>query len=186
METVIGPYYVCYFCFCPFVVVYDYEAMRPSISREAILNGPRTMWRYKDLLPVETDQVVDISAGYTPLVKADNLGRKLGLEQLYIKNDSVNPSFSFKDRVVSVAVTKAVEFGFDTVACASTGNLAGSVAAHAARAGMKAYVLIPADLEKGKVVGASIYGPNVVAVRGTYDDVNRLCSELVDLSLIHI
>jgi len=179
-ETEIGPYNVCDYCFGPLEVVYDYEAMRPSVSREAILNGPRTMWRYKDLLPVETDQVVDISAGYTPLVKADNLGRKLGLEQLYIKNDSVNPSFSFKDRVVSVAVTKAVEFGFDTVACASTGNLAGSVAAHAARAGMKAYVFIPADLEKGKVVGASIYGPNVVAVRGTYDDVNRLCSELVD------
>ena len=179
-ETEIGPYNVCDYCFGPLEVVYDYEAMRPSISREAILNGPRTMWRYKDLLPVESDQVVDISAGYTPLVKADNLGKKLGLEQLYIKNDSVNPSFSFKDRVVSVAVTKAIEFGFDTVACASTGNLAGSVAAHAARAGMKAYVFIPADLEKGKVVGASIYGPNVVAVRGTYDDVNRLCSELVD------
>jgi len=138
------------------------------------------MWRYKDLLPVDADKVIDISAGYTPLVKADNLGKKLGLEQLYIKNDSVNPTFSFKDRVVSVAVTKAVEFGFDTVACASTGNLAGSVAAHAARAGMKAYVFIPEDLERGKVVGASIYGPTVVAVRGTYDDVNRLCSELSD------
>ena len=119
-------------------------------------------------------------AGYTPLLKADNLGKQLGLNNLYLKNDSVNPSFSFKDRVVSVAATKAVEFGFETIACASTGNLACSVAAHAARAGIDAIVFIPADLEKGKVIGAAIYGPTLVAVDGTYDEVNRLCSEVGD------
>jgi threonine synthase len=123
---------------------------------------------------------VDINAGFTPLIKAKNLARSLGLEELYLKNDTVNPSFSFKDRVVAVASTKALEFGFDTLACASTGNLAGSVAAHAARAGMRAFVFIPADLERGKIVGAAVYGPNLIAVDGSYDDVNRLCSELSD------
>jgi threonine synthase len=123
---------------------------------------------------------VDINAGFTPLIKARNLGRYLGLENLYIKNDSVNPSFSFKDRVVAVAAAKALEFGFDTFACASTGNLACSVAAHAARAGVKAVVFIPADLEAGKILGAAIYNPTLVAIDGSYDDVNRLCSEVAD------
>jgi threonine synthase len=138
------------------------------------------MWRYRDLLPVEREQVVDLNAGFTPLVKATNLGRLLGLDELYLKNDCVNPSYSFKDRVVSVAATKALEFGFTTLACASTGNLACAVAAHAARAGLQAYVFIPSDLEQGKILGAAIYGPTIVAVKGTYDDVNRLCSELAD------
>ena len=135
------------------------------------------MWRYKDLLSVE-GEVVDIGTGFTPLVKTDNLGDELGLDQLYIKNDCLNPTYSFKDRPVSVAVTKAQEFGFDTVACASTGNLAASVAAHAAKAKMKAYVFVPAGVELGKLVGAAIYNPVLVKVEGSYDDVNRLCAEL--------
>ena len=138
------------------------------------------MWRYEDLLPVDASNAVDLKTGFTPLIKANNLGRILGLDHLYIKNDAVNPTNSFKDRVVSVASTKAMEYEFKTLACASTGNLAGSVAAHAAKAGMSSYIFIPSDLERGKVVGAAIYGPTVVAVDGSYDDVNRLCSELAD------
>jgi threonine synthase len=137
------------------------------------------MWRYKELLPI-SGEVVDIGTGFTPLTRADNLGRELGLRQLYLKNDCLNPTYSFKDRVVSVAATKAKEFGFSAIACTSTGNLAGSVAAHAARAGLKAYIFIPADLEQGKIVGAAIYNPTLVAVNGNYDEVNRLCSELAD------
>jgi threonine synthase len=174
------PLNVCDFCFGPLEVTYDYDAISKDISREKISQGPRTLWRYHHLLPVDADNAVDISAGFTPLIKSKNLARSLGLKELYLKNDSVNPSFSFKDRVVAVASTKALEFGFDTLACASTGNLAGSVAAHAARAGMRAFVFIPADLEKGKIVGAAVYGPTLVAVDGSYDDVNRLCSELSD------
>ncbi|MDE2899608.1 MAG: threonine synthase [Chloroflexota bacterium] len=174
------PLNVCEFCFGPLEVVYDYEAISRVVSRERILNGPLTMWRYQDLLPVDGDNAVDLQTGFTPLMKAPNLGRMLGLDHLYIKNDAVNPTNSFKDRVVSVASTKALEYEFKTLACASTGNLAGSVAAHAARAGMTAYIFIPADLEKGKVIGAAIYGPTVVAINGSYDDVNRLCSELAD------
>ena len=176
----IEPINVCDFCFGPLEIVYDYDSIARVISRERISKGPLTMWRYQDLLPVDGKEAVDIDAGFTPLIKSKNLGKLLGLDNLYIKNDSVNPSFSFKDRVVSVAATKAREFGFDTLACASTGNLACSVAAHAARAGMKAVVFIPADLEHGKVIGAAIYGPMVVAVNGTYDEVNRLCSEVAD------
>ena len=174
------PLNVCEFCFGPLEVAYDYEAISRAISRERIQNGPLTMWRYQDLLPVDGDHAVDLQTGFTPLMKAPNLGRLLGLDHLYIKNDAVNPTNSFKDRVVSVASTKALEYEFKTLACASTGNLAGSVAAHAARAGMNAYIFIPADLEKGKVVGAAIYGPTLVAINGSYDDVNRLCSELAD------
>ena len=174
------PINVCDFCFGPLEIVYDYEAIARVISREKIARGPLSMWRYADLLPVDREQVVDINAGFTPLIKSRNLGQRLGLDNLYLKNDCVNPTYSFKDRVVAVAVTKALEFGFDTLACASTGNLACSVAAHAARAGLKAYVFIPADLEKGKVVGAAIYGPTLVAVKGSYDEVNRLCAELAD------
>ncbi|MEE9324295.1 MAG: threonine synthase [Dehalococcoidia bacterium] len=179
-EYALEPINVCDFCFGPLEVIYDYDAIADNISREKIAAGPFSMWRYKSLLPVNSDKVVDINAGFTPLLKADNLGKVLGLENLYLKNDCVNPSYSFKDRVVSVAATKAREFGFDTLACASTGNLAASVAAHAARAGFKAFVFIPADLEHGKVVGTAIYGPTLVAVRGSYDEVNRLCSEIAD------
>ena len=174
------PLNVCEFCFGPLEVAYDYEAIGRVISRERIQNGPLTMWRYQDLLPVDGENAVDMQTGFTPLLKAPNLGRLLGLDHLYIKNDAVNPTNSFKDRVVSVASTKALEYEFKTLACASTGNLAGSVAAHAARAGMSAYIFIPSDLEKGKVVGAAIYGPTLVAIDGSYDDVNRLCSELAD------
>lgn len=174
------PIHVCEFCFGPLEVVYDYEAIARNISREKILRGPLNIWRYRDLLPLSEERIVDINAGFTPLIKAENLGRELGIRELYVKNDCVNPTYSFKDRVVSVAITKALEFGFETVACASTGNLACSVAAHAARAGIDAYVFVPADLEQGKIVGAAIYEPTLVAVEGNYDEVNRLCSELAD------
>ena len=179
-EQPANPLNVCDFCFGPLEVVYDYATIAEVVSRDRIEAGPLSIWRYADLLPADGDDPVDIMAGYTPLLKADNLGKRLGLNNLYIKNDSVNPSFSFKDRVVSVAATKAREFGFETISCASTGNLACSVAAHAARAGMRAVVFIPSDLERGKVVGAAIYGPTLVAVDGTYDQVNRLCSEVAD------
>ena len=171
---------VCDFCFGPLEVEYDYNTISEVISTDRISQGPLSIWRYQDLLPASGESPVDIMAGFTPLLKAPNLGKRLGLSNLYIKNDSVNPSFSFKDRVVSVAATKAVEFGFETLACASTGNLACSVAAHAARAGIKSVVFIPSDLERGKVIGAAIYGPTMVAVDGTYDEVNRLCSEVGD------
>ena len=176
-EYPIQPMTVCEFCLSPLEVVYDYKAMAKALSREKLAAGPRSMWRYRDLLPTES-QEIDIGTGFTPLVKADNLGRELGLSQLYIKNDCLNPSYSFKDRVVSVAITKAREFGFDTVACASTGNLAASVAAHAAEADMKSYVFVPASVETGKLVGIAIYDPVLVTVEGSYDDVNRLCAQL--------
>ncbi len=174
------PIYVCDFCFGPLEVKYDFDRIKKATSRQKIQDGPRTIWRYDDLLPVSREKAINIGAGMTPLLKADNLGRELGLNNLWIKNDAVNPTYSFKDRVVSVASTKALEFGFGTLACASTGNLAGAVAAHGAKARMRTLVFIPADLETGKIIGAAIYGPTVVAVRGTYDDVNRLCSELSD------
>ena len=174
------PLNVCDFCFGPLEVAYDYSTISEVVSRESIGRGPLSIWRYSDLLPANSGDPVDIMAGFTPLIKARNLGKKLGLNNLYIKNDSVNPSFSFKDRVVSVAATKAVEFGFDTLACASTGNLACSVAAHAARAGIRSIVFVPHDLEWGKIIGAAVYGPTLVSVEGTYDEVNRLCSEVAD------
>ncbi|MEE9534600.1 MAG: threonine synthase [Acidimicrobiia bacterium] len=174
------PAHVCEFCFGPLEVFYDYEALSRTLSRERIGRGPPTIWRYADLLPCRAETAVDIGTGFTPLLRADNLGRLLGLNKLYIKNDCMNPTWSFKDRVVSVASSVAREFEFDTLACASTGNLANSVSAHAARAGMKAIVFIPSDLEQGKVVGSAVYGPTLVAVDGNYDEVNRLCSELSD------
>lgn len=175
------PIHVCEYCFGPLEVEYDYDVVRRMVSRAEIEAGPLTMWRYRHLLPVEDDgPIVDMHAGFTPLVKAENLGRVLGLNNLYIKNDTVNPTFSFKDRPVSVAAAKALQFGFDTLACASTGNLAGAVAAHAAKARMRACIFIPADLEPSKIVGAAIYQPTIVAVHGNYDDVNRLCSEIAD------
>ncbi|MQF69857.1 threonine synthase [SAR202 cluster bacterium AD-804-J14_MRT_500m] len=179
-EYPIEPLNVCDFCFGPLETVYDYESIARVVSRKRIEKGPLTIWRYQDLLPVDASNAVDIGAGFTPLIKSKNLGEALGLNNLYIKNDSVNPSFSFKDRVVSVAATKAVEFGFDTLSCASTGNLAGAVAAHAARAGMRSVVFIPADLEMGKVISAAVYGPTIVSIEGSYDEVNRLCSEVAD------
>jgi threonine synthase len=171
---------VCDFCFGPLEVVYDYEAIAKITSRERIESGPRSLWRYVDFLPADYNPDVDINAGFTPLIRSKRLAAHLGLDELWIKNDSVNPSYSFKDRVVAVAAAKALELGFDTIACASTGNLACAVAAHAARGGMKAYVFIPSNLEFGKVLGAAIYDPTMIAIDGSYDDVNRLCSELAD------
>jgi threonine synthase len=174
--------HVCELCFGPLEVKYNYDEIRKVVSRRKIEDGPRSMWRYQDLLPVESASVATVigpHAGFTPMVRAKNLGAYLGLDELYIKNDTVNhPTLSFKDRVVSVALTRARELGFETVACASTGNLANSVAAHAAASGMKCYVFIPSDLEAAKVLGNLIYKPNVVEVEGNYDDVNRLCSEI--------
>src|SRR5579862_9923296 len=170
--------HVCDYCFGPLEVDYDYEAITASVTRERIERGPRTIWRYKDLLPVSDDAPVDLGAGFTPLVRADRLAAELGLGELWIKDDTANPTGSFKDRVVSVALTKARQLGFKVAACASTGNLANSVAAHAARAGMASVVLIPHDLEEAKVTMTAVYGGTVVAVRGSYDDVNRLCAEL--------
>ncbi|MBI4283254.1 MAG: threonine synthase [Chloroflexi bacterium] len=176
-EYPLQPRSLCDFCFSPLEVTYDYQAMAKGLSRKQIAKGPPSMWRYKGLLPVDGD-VVDIGSGFTPLVKADRLGQELGLDELYIKNDCLNPTYSFKDRPVAVATTKAREFGFDTIACASTGNLAASVAAHAAKAKMRAYVFVPADVEPGKLVGIAIYNPVLVTVNGNYDDVNRLCARL--------
>ena len=160
-------------------MVYGARAMSRGVTKDKITSGPPSMWRYRNLLPVD-DEIVDIGSGFTPLVKADNLGRELGLDQLYIKNDCLNPTHSFKDRVVSVAITKARELGFSIIACASTGNLAASVAAHAAKARLKSYVFIPYDIEQSKMISTAIYNPALVAVKGSYDDVNRLCSRLVE------
>ncbi len=177
LEYPIQPLNLCDSCLSPLEVTYDYESMAKAVTRESITGGPYSMYRYKDMLPVNGDPV-DIGTGFTPLVKADNLGKELGLDQLYVKNDCVNPTYSFKDRPVSVAVSKAQEFGFQAIACASTGNLAASVAGHAAKANMKAYVFVPSDTEPGKLVGAAIYNPVLVVVKGSYDDVNRLCARL--------
>ena len=176
----IEPINACEYCFGPLEVAYDYDSIARTVTRKSIAEGPHTIWRYHDFLPVEAENAVDLGTGFTPLLKADNLGKKLGLDNLYIKNDSVNPSFSFKDRPVSITTTKALEFGFEVLAYVSTGNLMGSVAAHGAKSGMKTVVFFPGDLESGKIVGASVYGPTMVAVDGSYDQVNRLCSELAD------
>jgi threonine synthase len=170
--------HVCEWCFGPLEVAYDYEAIRAATSRERIESGPLSMWRYADLLPAAAEGAVSLGAGFTPLVRADRLAAELGIGELWIKNDTVNPTGSFKDRVVSVALTKAQELGFKVAACASTGNLANSVAAHAAHAGMESVVFIPADLEAGKIVTTAVFGGRLVAVEGNYDDVNRLCAEL--------
>ena len=172
--------FVCQECFGPLEVSYDYAAIRSVISRELIESRPRSIWRYLELLPV-VEPRTGFNSGFTPLVRATRLARALGIDELYIKDDSVNhPTFSYKDRVVSVAATKAVEFGFPVFGCASTGNLAGSVAAHAARLALPCYVFIPDNLEPAKVLGAAIYKPTVIAVNGNYDDVNRLCTEIAD------
>ena len=165
--------------FGPLEVAYDYEEVARTLTRKAIEGRPRTLWRYRELLPLDGDPTVGRQVGGTPLVRADRLARALGVSELYIKNDAVNyPTLSFKDRVVAVALSKAVELGFQTVGCASTGNLANSVAANAASAGLEAYVLIPDNLEQGKVLGATIYGAKVIAIAGNYDQVNRLCSQI--------
>lgn len=168
-------------CFGPLEVSYDYDAIRRTVSRATIQAGPHSIWRYRPFLPVETDQPIDVGTGMTPLVQANRLARRLGLKSLYIKNDAVNmPTLSFKDRVVSVALTRARELGFCTVSCASTGNLANSTAAIAANAGLNCCVFIPADLEAGKILGTLIYNPTVMAVKGNYDQVNRLCCEVAN------
>ncbi len=171
--------HVCEDCFGPLEVAYDYASIGQALSRAVIEARPMNIWRYLELLPLSAPPTLGFDVGGTPLVRAKRLGEALGHRQLWVKNDAVcHPTLSFKDRVVSMALNKARELGFDTVACASTGNLANSTAAHAAAAGLQCYVLIPDDLEAGKVMGTSIYGPHLIAVRGTYDDVNRLCSEI--------
>jgi len=176
-----APIYTCEWCFGPLEVAYDYDAITANVSREKIASGPLSLWRYSDLLPVDGDPSVDLGTGFTPLVRAYRLAAELGLGEVWVKNDTRNPTNSFKDRVVSVALSKALDFGFKVAACASTGNLANSVAAHAALAGLRSYVFIPSDLEQGKVVTTAVYGGNLVAINGNYDDVNRLCAELAGL-----
>src|SRR5271154_4376137 len=171
--------HVCEFDFGPLEADYNYELIRHSISRQLIESRPRSMWRYRELLPIDGEPTVGLNTGFTPLVKADRLARALGVRELYVKNDAFNyPTLSFKDRVVSVALSRARELDFKVVACASTGNLANSVAANAASAGLTSYVLIPADLEQGKVIGSLVYGAHVIGIHGAYDQVNRLCSEI--------
>jgi threonine synthase len=171
--------HVCEFDFGPLEVAYDYDRIKKVLTRDVITARPKNMWRYRELLPVAQEPTVGRQAGYTPLVKADRLAKRLGIRELWIKNDAVNyPTLSFKDRVVSVALSRARELGFETVACASTGNLANAVAAQAASAGLKAYVFIPADLEQGKILNSLVYGANVISIKGHYDEVNRLCAEI--------
>ena len=171
--------FVCEYCFGSVEVDYDYEAIRRVLTKTALAERPKSLWRYRELLPIEGDPTVGLFSGYTPCFRAPRLAEELGVQELYIKDDSVShPTLSFKDRVVAIALTRAKELGFDTVACASTGNLANAVAAHAARAGLKRYIFIPADLEMGKVIASLIYQPTLVAVEGTYDEVNRLCAEI--------
>jgi threonine synthase len=173
-----GPRYHCDACFGPLEVTYDYDIIAREVPRRLISAGPCSIWRYRPLLPV--DGIVDLGTGWTPLLRAERLGREIGLRDLWIKNDSVNPTFSFKDRNVAVAVNQALAFGFDTFACASTGNLAGSVAGFAARAGLRSYVFVPADLEQNKLLSAMVYGATLVTVDGSYDAVNRLCTQIAD------
>jgi threonine synthase len=171
--------HVCEFDFGPLEADYNYDEIKHSISRSVIESRPHNMWRYRELLPIDGDPTVGLKTGFTPLIRADRLARALGVKELYIKNDAFNhPTLSFKDRVVSVALSRAKELGFKIVACASTGNLANSVAAHAAGAGLKSYVLIPADLEPNKVLNSLVYGTQVIGIHGPYDQVNRLCSEI--------
>lgn len=175
------PINICEFCFGPLEVVYQYDEIRKVLSREVIASRPQNMWRYAELLPLDKGPTVGLDVGCTPLVRANNLAKALGVSELYLKNDAVShPTLSFKDRVVAVAVSKAMEFGFKTVACASTGNLANAVAASAASAGLESYIFIPADLEQGKVIGTLVFGANLVGVEGSYDEVNRLCTEIAD------
>lgn len=174
-----APIHVCEFCFGPLEVDYNYEEIARHLTKEKIASRPTTMWRYRELLPIDGEPTVGKQVGFTPLIPAKNLAKALGVKEVWVKNDAVNyPTLSFKDRVVSVALSKALEFGFKVAACASTGNLANSVAANAASAGMESYIFIPHDLEKGKVLGTLVFGTNLIGIRGTYDEVNRLCSEI--------
>ncbi|MFP5264908.1 MAG: threonine synthase [Blastocatellia bacterium] len=171
----------CEDCFAPLEVDYDYAAISRVLSREVIASRAENLWRYRELLPLDAEPVVGRASGATPLIRAERLGRALGLNNLYVKNDGVNsPTLSFKDRVTAVAVNKAREFGLDAVGCASTGNLANSVAANAAAAGLPAYVLVPESLEPNKIIATAIYGAALIRVRGNYDDVNRLCTEIAE------
>src|SRR3954466_6703487 len=170
--------FVCDNCFGPLEVKYDYSGLDAGELRRKIQSGPLSIWRYADFLPFETRPQTALSAGMTPLVRADRLAARLGIREVWVKNDAANPTHSFKDRVVTVALAKARELGYEVVACASTGNLANAVAAHAAAAGLDSYVFIPSDLEEQKVLATGVYGTHVVAVNGTYDDVNRLCTQL--------
>ena len=171
--------YVCERCFGPLEVAYASRAgADPEALKRRIQAGPHSLWRYSDFLPVQAPPQGTLAAGWTPLLRADRLADELGLDEVWIKNDAANPTHSFKDRVVSVALARARELGFTTIACASTGNLANAVAAHAAAAGLESYVFIPSDLEEQKVLATGIYGTNLVSVRGNYDDVNRLCTEV--------
>jgi threonine synthase len=180
-EYPVAPLHVCETCFGPLEVNYDYAKIRAALTRAKIEARPHNLWRYRELLPVDHEPDVGPHSGFTPLVHCGRLGAELGLKNLYIKDDTVNhPTLSYKDRVVSVAITKAREFGFTTVSCASTGNLATAVAAHAARAGLKCFIFMPEGVEAGKIVGSTIYGAQVITIRGNYDDVNRLCSEIAD------
>ena len=180
-EYPVDPIYVCEFCFGPLEVVYDYEKIKQSLTRDKIQSRPHNLWRYRELLPIDGEPFDAFHSGFTPLVKADNLAKLLGVKELYIKDDSVShPTLSFKDRVVAVALAKAREFNFDTVACASTGNLAHAVSAQGARAGFKRFIFIPASLEYSKIIASLAYEPNLIAVDGNYDEVNRLCSEVAN------
>ncbi|CAN5830685.1 threonine synthase [soil metagenome] len=173
--------WVCDQCLGPLEVTYDYPAIARLVSRELIESRPKNLWRYREFLPIDGEPRTGLHSGFTPLVRATRLAERLGVRELYIKDDSVNhPTCSYKDRVVSVAATRAVELGFSVLACASTGNLANSVAAHAARLGLSCSVFIPDDLEPGKVAGAAVYRPRILAIRGNYDDVNRLCTQVAD------
>jgi threonine synthase len=174
-----SPIHVCEYCFGPLEVDYNYEEISRTLTKEKIEGRPPTMWRYRELLPIDGEPTVGTLAGFTPLISAKNLAKALGVQKVWVKNDAVSfPTLSFKDRVVSVALTKALEFNFKVAACASTGNLANSVAANASAAGMESYIFIPHDLEEGKIIGTLIYGTNLIGIRGTYDEVNRLCSEI--------
>ena len=178
-EYELGASYVCERCFGPLEVSYDHSGLGdPAELRRKIQAGPPSIWRYADFLPFDRRPQTGLDAGFTPLIRSDRLAERLGVGEVYVKNDAANPTHSFKDRVVNVAVAKAKELGFEVVACASTGNLANAVAAHAAAAGLESYVFVPADLEEQKILATGVYGTKLVAVRGNYDDVNRLCTEL--------
>ena len=173
------PKHVCDICFGPLEAVYDYDEIRKRLTKEKIAGRKRNIWRYAELLPVDSEPALGLQVGFTPLVRAENLAAALGVSELYVKNDAVcHPTLSFKDRVVSVALSKAVEFGFDTTGCASTGNLANSVSSISAAGNLKSFIFIPRDLERSKILNTVVYGANLIGVSGTYDDVNRLCSEI--------
>lgn len=175
------PKHVCETCFGPLEAVYNYDEIKKHISREKIASRPQNIWRYKELLPIDSEPTLGTQVGYTPLVRARNLAKELGVSEIYVKNDAVcYPTLSFKDRVVSVALSKAREFGFETTGCASTGNLANAVSSISASGNLKSYILIPYDLEQSKILNTIVYGANLIGVKGTYDDVNRLCSQIAD------